>query len=381
MDARDKGKSTEDKSSSDKENEDKLAISKNSDTAKTYSKKSNNQTVLKQKVLSSTNGSLGVNGEPDKTENNVKDLSTSSSANIVKAEQITNLESLKTNIKNCEEQDSKDVTIMKPWGMCTSDKESCVVHSSILPKTHWSYYSTIEDIDNLIDNLNERGIRESELKDKLLNERDRLAKSLKRMSTVTDNLCSGKNNIVKVEDKSKLSNGLQNGDMKEDLYRGNSIAAIGNLQLRDQILEMEEKIFIGNLGSLKCRDRVAWAEAIRDGGYDSQCDGLSWGGKSVQDTPFESRLHSEAVSRDPSQPPSPSAMNGDSTQTGTLIEHGARKQLKLVRDLASAILQIAQMVDIKYIKAPLGEDEKDQKKRLKEEERRKKVSIYGRLST
>jgi len=326
----------------------------------------------------STNGSLGVNGEPDKTENNAKDSSTSTSAYIMKADQVTNLESLKTHIKNeGNEQDSKDVTIMKPWGMCTADKESCVVHSSILPKTHWSYYSTIEDVDDLIDNLNERGQREGELKDKLINERDRLAKSLKRMSTVTDNLCSGKNNMVEMEDKSKLSNGLPNGDMTEDLYRGNSIAAIGNLQLRDQILEMEEKIFIGNLGSLKCRDRVAWAEAIRDGGYDPQCEGLSWGGKSVQDTPFESRLHSEAVSRDPSQPPSPSAMNGDSTEKGALIEHGARKQLKLVRDLASAILQIAQMVDIKYIKAPLGEDEKDKKKRLKEEERRKKVGIYS----
>ena len=376
LDARDKGKSTEEKSSSDKENEDKLALSKNNDVAKTYSKKSNNQTVLKQKVLLSANGSLGVNGEPDKTENNGKDSSSSTSSNIVKSEQFTNLESLKANLKTeNEEQDSKDVTIMKPWGMCTADKESCVVHSSILPKTHWSYYSTIEDIDDLIDNLNERGVRESELKDKLINERDRLAKSLKRMSTITDNLCSKKNNVDKVEDNPKLSNGLQNGDMSEDLYRGNSITAIGNLQLRDQILEMEEKIFIGNLGSLKCRDRVAWAEAIRDGGYDSQCDGLSWGGKSVQNTPFESRIHSEAVSRDPSQPPSPSAMNGDSTDKGAQIQYGDRKQLKLVRDLASAILQVAQMVDIKYIKAPLGEDEKDKKKRLKEEERRKKVCI------
>lgn len=53
----------------------------------------------------------------------------------------------------------------------------------------------MEDIDNLINNLNERGVRESELKDKLINERDRLAKSLKRMSTITENLCSGKNTI------------------------------------------------------------------------------------------------------------------------------------------------------------------------------------------
>merc|ERR1712038_1294311 len=192
------------------------------------------------------------------------------------------------------------------------------------------------------------------------------------MSTITDNLCSKKNNVDKVEDNPKLSNGLQNGDMSEDLYRGNSITAIGNLQLRDQILEMEEKIFIGNLGSLKCRDRLAWAEAIRDGGYDSQCDSLSWGGKSTQDTPFESLLHSEAVSRNQSRPSSP-IMNGDLIEkVAANVQGNFKKRQKLVRELASAILQVAQMVDIKYIKAPLGEEEKDKKKRLKEEEKRKK---------
>ena len=370
MDAREKGKTSEEKSSSDKENDDKLSVSRNSDVTKTYSKKPNNQTVLKQKVLSSTNGSLGVNGEPNVNEINGKDPCL---PDTVKSEQISKLESLKAEIN--ENMDSNiDNKIMKPWGICTADVESCVVHSSILPRTHWSYFGTIDEVDNLIDSLNERGIRESELKDKLLNERDRLAKSLKRMSNVSNHLCSDKSSILKQENKSRLINGLQNGDMSEDLYRGNSITAIGNLQLRDQILEMEEKIFIGNLGSLKCRDRVAWAEAIRDGGYDSQCDSLSWGGKSTQDTPFESRLHSEAVSRDPSRPSSPSCVNGDIAENiGTNENSSIKKQLKLVRELASAILQVAQMVDIKYIKAPLGEEEKDKKKRLKEEERRKKV--------
>jgi hypothetical protein len=36
-----------------------------------------------------------------------------------------------------------------------------------------------------------------------------------------------------------------------------------DLTLRDQILEMEEKIFFGTLGSLKIRDRAAWQKAIQ----------------------------------------------------------------------------------------------------------------------
>ena len=41
------------------------------------------------------------------------------------------------------------------------------------------------------------------------------------------------------------------------------IASIVDLTLRDQILEMEEKIFFGTLGSLKIRDRTAWQKAIQ----------------------------------------------------------------------------------------------------------------------
>ncbi len=51
----------------------------------------------------------------------------------------------------------------------------------------------------------------------------------------------------------------------------------------------------------------------------------------------------------------------------------AKEQRKKIHHLASAILQVAQMLDEEYLKAPLGEDEKEKKKRLKEEEKRKKV--------
>ena len=88
----------------------------------------------------------------------------------IKMEQNYGSEVMKTEFK--DEDGSEDLKIIRPWGVCTGDKESCVVHSSILPKTHWSYYSTIEEVDSLIDNLNERGLRESELKDKLLNVHD-----------------------------------------------------------------------------------------------------------------------------------------------------------------------------------------------------------------
>ena len=67
-----------------------------------------------------------------------------------------------------------------------------------------------------------------------------------------------------------------------------------------QLLEMEEKIYLGSLGTLKVRDRLPWRSAIQYGGYDRQCDALAWGGRSTSavDTPFESRLQSVGASRE-----------------------------------------------------------------------------------
>ena len=101
--------------------------------------------------------------------------------------------------------------------------------------------------------------------------------------------------------------------------------------------------------------RSAWQEAIKSGSYDSQCDGLTWGGGKTQAdaTPFESRLASAAVSRDPSRPPSPTVIpltNGcdsskrDSGASDVSAElRKSRRNLKKIRDLASAILQVAQV--------------------------------------
>ena len=55
---------------------------------------------------------------------------------------------------------------------------------------------------------------------------------------------------------------------------------------------MEEKIYLGSLGTLKVRDRMPWRSAIQYGNYDRQTDGLAWGGRnstSTINTPFESR--------------------------------------------------------------------------------------------
>ena len=329
-----KGKSSGDeKASSDKENdqdENKLG-----DVKQTYAKKAQAQTLMKQKVLSTKNGSVATTAPSASTTNGIG---------------LMNIKEEKPTIVKTE-------TAPLVWGCCLADNMNCPVHSTILPRTNWSYFSTEMEVDSLIESLNPRGIRESDLKDKLTADRDRICRNLKGLrGDITSRLHS----FTKTKEEGEV-------DSPEE---GHSHSHILDLTLRDQILELEEKIYLGSLGTLKIRDRNAWQEAIQSGGFDPQCDSLCWGGRSVAETP----LQSAAESRDGS----PQPMEVDGVASGKKRDSSgsttARKVSKKLQGLAKAILQVAQMVDPKYFKSPLGEDEKDKKKRLKEEDKKKRVN-------
>ncbi len=267
--------SPDEKSSSDKEN-DQTEEPKMADVTKTYSKKNPPTTpVLKQKILSAKNGALDVEGSS----------STSGSETVQGTSGAETKIEVKEESQTSTEHKLTSPATSLPWGACVADQVNCPVHSTILPRTHWAYYSTAEELDQLIDALSSRGFRERELRDKLQNERDRLAKNFRK--------------FVSLEIKERLSSDYAKvKDEDSSPSDHSSIASSADLQLRDQILELEEKLYIGTLGTLKVRDRTIWQKAIQDGDYDQQCDSLAWGGKSVQDTPFESRLQSAGTSRD-----------------------------------------------------------------------------------
>ena len=76
------------------------------DSAKTYSKKN---PVLVQKVLT-------FNKSPQK----------------VKEEEVK---------EELEEEKS-----IPPWGRCLASGPDCPVHSAILPRTHWAFYSSVQEV-------------------------------------------------------------------------------------------------------------------------------------------------------------------------------------------------------------------------------------------
>merc|ERR1711948_222635 len=107
---------------------------------------------------------------------------------------------------------------------------------------------------------------------------------------------------------------------------GTSMQDIMELALRDQILELEEKIFVGALGFLKSAKeeklRSTWRNSIETKSYRMLAEHLEWG--------EDGRLEAKELEDE---------------------EGGLVKQMISTEDIE------------KYLKEPLGEGEKERKKR------------------
>merc|ERR1712106_649390 len=159
-------------------------------------------------------------------------------------------------------------------------------------------------------------------------------------------------------DKTSKSTGV------DSVPLGTQLQGVVELSLRDQILELEEKIWVGTLGNLKVKNRDKWTHAIGAKKYDMGVDSLVWGeGDKVEK---DALLDIETVSD------TPDAEAGKRDSGASTASNSEMRGM--VRQMAAAILQVGQMITDreKYLKEPLGEDEKEKKKRLKKEEEEKK---------
>lgn len=65
---------------------------------------------------------------------------------------------------------------------CSGPDNECPIHEKNENRLAWGYYNNPEELDKLIENLNSRGIRESELKKMLLQEKQRILSSMEKCS-------------------------------------------------------------------------------------------------------------------------------------------------------------------------------------------------------
>lgn len=172
-----------------------------------------------------------------------------------------------------------------------------------------------------------------------------------------------------------------------------AISDILEITLRDYVLDLEDKIKVGCLGSLKVHDRETWRNAINNRKYEKQCDKLVFGlnetpvdaaGNAIVDkikietkdsragTPDSDIANSNTkVYRDPGKylgPPDSNELIPDSTQQAA------------IKQMACAILQVSHAVEPKYLKKPLGLDEKDKKTSNEEARDRWEQSLMASTS-
>merc|ERR1712096_519444 len=128
----------------------------------------------------------------------------------------------------------------------------------------------------------------------------------------------------------------------ESVPLGTNLQDMVELSIRDQILELEEKIWVGALGNLKVKSRDKWANAISTKSYIMGTDSLVWGeGDKVEMEGLmggETTPNTESAKRD-----SEASTSSNSEMKGT------------VSQMAAAVLQVGQMITDreKFLKEPL----------------------------
>ncbi|XP_023208602.1 bromodomain adjacent to zinc finger domain protein 1A [Xiphophorus maculatus] len=207
----------------------------------------------------------------------------------------------------------------------------------------WYFYSSIEEVDQLIEALNPRGHRESGLREALLQDRDKLQLLLQSCD----------------QSKYRLLT-TQPGNTERSSCSASAESRM-EVRLRDLLLDLEDRIHQGSLGTLKVMDRHVWRSALEEGNYEL----LASEGKencviNGQVEPMEvdsghiktrdrgsdrlQELKSEATGRT------------SGSETPQVISSS-------VRVLAQALGHIEQGIERRFLKPPLGDEDskKDQK--------------------
>lgn len=284
----------------------------------------------------------------------------------------------------------KDLTEMRINLMaCTGDKD-CPVHCK-RPDIIWSFYGQQEDLDVLINNLNLRGIREGELKNNLSHE-------LESLKSVINDCPKHKLNAdifkATLKDTNKITKKTKNENTNLNFPADVAVNEVMELTLRDYIVDLEDKIKAGCLGSLKVKDRDAWRYAITNSRYDKQCDKLVYGTNEIEvDVPTNLTIDKiKHETRQNSRPGTPDSEIGN-VITKSYQDPGKYlgppddnekipdlKQQMTVRQMACAILQLFHAVEPKYLKRPLGLDDKDKKHSTEEAKERWEQSLMASTS-
>ncbi|XP_039947514.1 bromodomain adjacent to zinc finger domain protein 1A [Bactrocera tryoni] len=263
--------------------------------------------------------------------------------------------------------------------MCTGDPRNCIVHDERnADRQKWAYIYDKDDIDALIAALNPLGERESQLKEQLTILRHLIINHCRRCPE----------DLLTLDDNKSLSK-FKNAMMSET-YRKYNKANFGYnvdadlnevllTSLIDRIIQFESDIYTGDLGRLKVKDMEKWREDLQANQYDAQVK-LQWGpntqkfGTSVgdeDDIPEDDNEDDDTDIKDggryankPYRDPGDGLgdtleIDSEDSADELISLHDSSTIRTSVRNCASALLQVEQAIERRFIKEPFGAPLKD----------------------
>jgi len=130
------------------------------------------------------------------------------------------------------------------------------------PVVKWSYFASKEDVDQLLDALNPRGFREKPLKDAIQQEYKQLSIAVEKCPLKAE---------IQAQKKDTKPKGRRRNQPTVDKSRYKTMEEFLEANLRDQILDLEDRIWQGGLGSVRNVDREAWRAKVENGIYSVFC--------------------------------------------------------------------------------------------------------------
>ena len=143
---------------------------------------------------------------------------------------------------------TKEACADEDW--CESYKKRHVVK--------WSYFNSKEDIDQLLDALNSRGFREKPLKDAIRQEYKQLSIAVEKCPLKAE---------IQAQKKDSKPKGKRRNQPTVDKSRYKTMEEFLEANLRDQILDLEDRIWQGGLGSVRNVNREEWRAKVENGIY------------------------------------------------------------------------------------------------------------------
>ena len=242
----------------------------------------------------------------------------------------------------------KDKTTIEEHGASLLEEIATIhvsyVHSRGESQPMWYLYRSQDEVDGLLDSLNPRGLRELELKRIIGEQRVHFEPHLSKCPfQSTDTPPSASLPYPK----------YNSADQYLELY------------LREQILDIEEKIHLGSLGYLReVEERARWRDSIENSGAAAALD---------PNAPIQEEAQQEQDALSASKASEDGCGRSRST-TPIVHEDGSRRKSSppvnpSVHELSRALLQVQAGIEKKYLMAPLGMAV-DQKKRRRQKEQK-----------